>query len=76
MTHIFKSNTNSPRQDQIRLIRLALEVKDWKTFELDHATIATVCATQNLGIIMLNDLGQFKLCGTGVKAQQFLQEKG
>ncbi len=59
------------RQGQIDLIKFAVKYPGWHTLATDSDTVEVVCATQNLGIISVNDYCQFSL-RSPEKARQFL----
>ncbi len=57
---------------QKKLITFALKYAgNWHSYSPDYFTVAIVSATVNLGIIELNDYGQFKLLSRG-KAERIL----
>ena len=59
-------------KSQQKLIKFALKYADkWHTFADDRETVGIVCSTANLGIIKINDYGQFKLKSEAA-ANQFL----
>ena len=61
---------------QVRLIKFALEHSgSWHTYSTDYNTVEQVCAAVNLGIIKLNQCGQFKLKSHS-HACQFLRAYG
>lgn len=59
-------------QGQIDLIKFAVKYPGWHTFATDSDTVGVVCATQNLGIISVNDYCQFSL-RSYEKAKNFLR---
>ena len=47
---------------QRKLIEFALKYSDkWHSYSPDYHTVGLICATSNLGIIKLNEHGQFAL---------------
>ena len=72
----YRSTIKSAYLDQLKLIRFALKYAgNWNSFAPDRYTVGAVCATVNLGIIKVNEFGQFKLYGSGVAARQWLNAK-
>ena len=59
------------RQTTKDLARFALENTGWHTFYRDHATVELICAGSNLGIIKINEHGQFCL-KSAQAAEQYL----
>ena len=62
---------------QKRLIMFAVKYPDtWQSYATDKQTVSVVCATANLGIIRLNEFGQFMLKSRSHAAQWLLSNYG
>lgn len=63
------------RKNQTDLVAFALRYPDkWHSFADNLRTTSIVCATQNIGIIRVNEFGQFRLACAD-KAQRFLNSR-